>query len=169
MSGGTLIALATDRIVMDPNAVLGPVDPQLGQMPAASILKVVEQKNINKIDDQTLILADISKKAIQQVHETVVTITTANGMEKEKAEALADKLTKGTWTHDYPIGAEEAKELGFPVDTDMPDEVYALMMLYPQQGAGRPSVMYIPMPYEGPKGPRKARGLIDRFRGGEMN
>ena len=30
MSGGTLVALAADEIVMDPNAVLGPVDPQLG-------------------------------------------------------------------------------------------------------------------------------------------
>ncbi len=34
MSGGTLIALAADKIIMDPNAVLGPVDPQLGQYPA---------------------------------------------------------------------------------------------------------------------------------------
>jgi ClpP class serine protease len=33
MSGGTLIALAADEIVMDENAVLGPVDPQLGQYP----------------------------------------------------------------------------------------------------------------------------------------
>src|SRR5437870_5651256 len=37
MSGGTLIALAADEIVMDANAVLGPVDPQIGDMPAASI------------------------------------------------------------------------------------------------------------------------------------
>jgi ClpP class serine protease len=48
LSGGTLIALAADRIVMDPNAVLGPVDPQLGgpqgsYYPAASILKALEQ------------------------------------------------------------------------------------------------------------------------------
>jgi len=42
MSGGTMIALAADEIVMDPNAVLGPVDPQLGQYPAASILRVME-------------------------------------------------------------------------------------------------------------------------------
>src|SRR5205823_4743933 len=34
MSGGTLIALAADEIVMDPNAVLGSLDPQLGQHPA---------------------------------------------------------------------------------------------------------------------------------------
>jgi len=29
MSGGTLIALAADKIIMDPHAALGPVDPQL--------------------------------------------------------------------------------------------------------------------------------------------
>ena len=42
MSGGTLIALAADEIVMCRHSVLGPIDPQLGQSPAASILKVVE-------------------------------------------------------------------------------------------------------------------------------
>ena len=48
MSGGTLIALAADEIVMDENAVLGPVDPQVGQYPAASILQVVSQKETNE-------------------------------------------------------------------------------------------------------------------------
>ena len=43
MSGGTLLALAADEIVMDENAVLGPVDPQIGQWPAASIIKVAER------------------------------------------------------------------------------------------------------------------------------
>ena len=41
MSGGTLIALAANQIIMDPNAVLGPVDPQIGSYPAASILSAV--------------------------------------------------------------------------------------------------------------------------------
>lgn len=36
ISGGTLIALAADEIVMDENAVLGPLDPKLGIKPAAS-------------------------------------------------------------------------------------------------------------------------------------
>jgi len=44
MSGVTLMALAADEIVMDSNAVLGPVDPQIGAMPAASIAKMVELK-----------------------------------------------------------------------------------------------------------------------------
>jgi ClpP class serine protease len=71
MSGGTLIALAADEIVMDPNAVLGPVDPQIGQYPAASIIRAVEAKTPEKADDQTLILADISRKAMSQVGSLV--------------------------------------------------------------------------------------------------
>jgi ClpP class serine protease len=45
MSGGTLIALAADEIVMDSNAVLGQVDPQIGEMPAASIVKFSTSKS----------------------------------------------------------------------------------------------------------------------------
>jgi ClpP class serine protease len=102
MSGGTLIALAANQIVMDENAVLGPVDPQLGEYPAVSILKAVAQKNINRVDDQTLILADVAGKAIKQVKETVAGILETR-MEHDRAEALAEKLASGTWTHDYPI------------------------------------------------------------------
>src|ERR1700760_1762043 len=38
MSGGTLIALAADEIVMSRHAVLGPIDPQLEQSPAGSLV-----------------------------------------------------------------------------------------------------------------------------------
>ena len=146
MSGGTLIALAADQIVMDENAVLGPVDPQLGQYPAASVLKVVAQKDVNEIDDQTLILADVAEKAIRQVKRTIVQIV-GERMEPEQAEALAEKLATGTWTHDYPITVQEARGLGLPVSTEMPQEVYNLMSLYPQTVQRRPSVEYIPIPY----------------------
>ncbi|RMD67675.1 MAG: hypothetical protein D6819_10995, partial [Gammaproteobacteria bacterium] len=54
MSGGTLIALAADRIVMDPHAVLGPLDPQIKNIPAVSLLKVLEKKPIDSIDDTTV-------------------------------------------------------------------------------------------------------------------
>ncbi len=118
MSGGTLIALAADQIVMDANAVLGPVDPQLGQYPAASILRAVARKDVNELDDHTLIMADIAEKAIRQVKETVACIVQER-MPAEQAQALAEKLATGTWTHDYPITVREARELGLPVSTDM--------------------------------------------------
>ncbi|MBC7258108.1 MAG: ATP-dependent Clp protease proteolytic subunit [Chloroflexi bacterium] len=155
MSGGTMIALAADQIVMDPNAVLGPVDPQLGQWPAASIVKVVEQKDINEVDDQTLIMADMARKALGQVKRTVARILGENNMSADKAEELATVLTSGTWTHDYPISVHEAQELGLPVSTDMPPEVYELMNLYPQTTQRRPSVEYIPTPYAPPARPAR--------------
>jgi ClpP class serine protease len=146
MSGGTLIALAADEIIMDSNAVLGPVDPQIGQMPAVSILKVLDQKPIHEIDDQTVILADISRKAIRQVYNTVLRISKENYPD-EQAEFLAKTITSGQWTHDYPISVQEAQELGMKVSTEMPREVYQLMSLYPQSNPRRPSVEYIPVPY----------------------
>jgi ClpP class serine protease len=153
MSGGTLLALAADEIVMDENAVLGPVDPQLGQWPANSILKAVEQKQANEVDDETLIMADVARKAVGQIHSLIINILSHGQMPHEKAEILADLLSSGIWTHDYPIGVGEAKEMDLPVNTDMPQEVYQLMSLFPQAGRGRPSVMYIPMPY--PSRPRE--------------
>ena len=152
MSGGTLIALATNEIVMDENAVLGPVDPQLGDQPAASILRVLEQKDVNEIDDHTLILADMARKAVNQVRNTVREILGHHAqIDSAKAEELADLLATGTWTHDYPISVEEARGLGLPVSTDMPEEVYKLMALYRQPAQKRPSVSYIPTPYQPPE------------------
>ncbi len=147
MSGGTLLALAADEIVMDETAVLGPVDPQLGQWPANSILKAVEQKSVNEVDDETLILADIARKAVGQIRSLIINILSHGQMPKDKAETLADMLSSGVWTHDYPIGVQDAQDLGLSVNTAMPQEVYQLMSLFPQAGRGRPTVLYIPMPY----------------------
>ena len=145
MSGGTLIALAADEIVMSPHAVLGPVDPQLGQYPAASLLKVVEQKPISEIDDQTLILADQAQKAIKQVKESVREII-GDKMPSEKAEQIAELLSTGTWTHDHPINFRDAKEIGLPVNTEIPELILRLLTLYPQPTRYQPTVEYIPEP-----------------------
>jgi ClpP class serine protease len=146
MSGGTLIAIAADEIVMCDHSVLGPIDPQLGQWPAVSLLKVVEDKPIAKIDDQTLIMADVGRKAIAQVKQAARELLEGR-LPADQAESLAEKLCAGTWTHDYPIWASVAKEIGLPASTDMPDDVMELMTLYPQpvrmQGGG---VEYLPGP-----------------------
>lgn len=151
MSGGTMLALASDEIVMDANAVLGPVDPQLGNFPAASILKVVEDKPISEIDDQTLIMADLSRKAIQQVQRFVRTLlkdtVPQQKIQPENIENIVDALTTGRVTHDYPITVEEATEMGLPITVGLPRSIYDLMELYPQPQGGRPSVQYIPLPY----------------------
>ncbi len=147
MSGGTLLALAADEIVMDPNAVLGPVDPQLGGMPAAGFTELLQQKPLASISDQSFIVAGMAEKALRQVRRTVVRLLTTNGMEADRADYLAEVLSTGRYTHDYAITFEEAQELGLNVSDALPQEVYQLMELYPQSGKNRPSVQYIPLPY----------------------
>jgi ClpP class serine protease len=159
MSGGMLIALAADEIVMDPDAVLSPVDPQLASQqgsfyPAASIVKALEQPNPNR-DDQTLILGDVARKAINQVYETVYALIKEK-MPARKAKELAKALSDGRWTHDYPISFNQAKRMGLSVSEKMPVEIYTLMELYPQPAQRRPSVEYVPIPYE-PSPPRPSR------------
>lgn len=146
MSGGTLLAMAADEIVMDENAVLGPVDPQIGQFPAVSILAAVAQKDVNRVDDETLILAEVAQKAVRQVEATVGRIACCH-YTPETVQQLKVALVSGRWTHDYPISVEEARSLGLNISTEMPAEVYSLMNLFPQAAARRPSVEYIPMPY----------------------
>lgn len=143
MSGGTLIALAANEIVMSEYAVLGPVDPQLGQYPAASILKAVARKPVAEVDDQTLILADQAEKAMSQVRESVRELL-ADKCTPEKAEELARLLSDGTWTHDHPITYERAKDFGLPVRSDISAEILTLMNLYPQPVRHQPTVEYLP-------------------------
>src|SRR3954462_1812126 len=144
MSGGTLIALAADEIVMDANAVLGPVDPQIGDMPAASIVKVVEIKGPKNVGDELLILADMAQKARVQVAAFVAQVLTKHLPEKHALQ-VATVLTEGRWTHDYPITVQAARQLGLNVSTEMPLSIYELMELYPQGGGIRPSVWYVPL------------------------
>lgn len=143
MSGATLIALAADEIVMDDHAVLGPVDPQVGQYPAASVLAAVARKNVNEVDDETLILADVAEKAIAQVKGAAKTLL-ADHMPEADAERIATTLSTGTWTHDHPITPEVARLLGLPVTSGLDPEVYELMRLYPQPVRQHPAVEYLP-------------------------
>jgi ClpP class serine protease len=131
MSGGTLIALAADEIVLGEFSVLGPIDPQIFGLPAASIVKARDSKPVESVFDLTLVLADVSEKAVSQVKSGAVELLKPR-MDQAAAEALADKLTSGRWTHDYDLTASEARALGLPVRVDMPMEVMQLMTLYPQ-------------------------------------
>ncbi len=162
MSGGTLIALAADEIIMDPDAVLGPLDPQLqtpkGVFPAPSLIKVARIRG-DKASDETLIYADIAEKALREIQSTIIELL-SDKMPREKAEEVARRLTEGYYTHDYPITVEEARELELPVKTEVPPEIYLLMEMFPQAIQQRPGIEYIPrpqLPYYN-EAPRHQRG-----------
>jgi ClpP class serine protease len=141
MSGGTLVALAADEIVMDAHAALGPVDPQLGQYPAASILAAVDRPGVHK--DETLILADVARKAVVQV-ESFTRRLLERQMETERAADVAHLLATGTWTHDHPLQPTDLEELGLPIRVGVDAPERELMALYPQPRGRTPAVEYVP-------------------------
>ena len=150
MSGGTLIALAADKIIMDPHAALGPVDPQLGDAqgsyPATSLLEVAKKKKIDEMDDKTLIYAEEAKKAMNQMNGLIKDILDGKCSE-DKQDDIIEEFVSGKYTHDRPFMAEQARSLlGDCVETDVPEEVYSLMDLYRMEaGRSRPGVEYVPL------------------------
>ncbi len=145
MSGGTLIALAADAIVMDPSAVLGQVDPQLGDLPAASLVRLVESKPIEKIDDATLIKADMARKALGQIEAQVRRLL--DRYPPDVVDRAVEALALGRHTHDHPLRADEIAALGLPVSTDFPPLLHDLLSMYEQPKGRSPSVEYVPEPY----------------------
>ena len=143
MSGGTLISLAADEILVDPHASLGPVDPQLGQYAAASLVAVAERPGDH--EDQTLILADLGRKAIAQVEGLTERLLDRH-MPRERAAEVARVLATGTWTHDHPLQLADLQALGLPARAGVPEAERELMTLYPQPRGRPPAVEYVPGP-----------------------
>ncbi len=142
MSGGTLLALAADEIVLSQHAVLGPIDPQIGGLPAASVLRVAQEKPIQNTEDYTLVLADVGAMAITQLQKAARELLTGT-VSDNAAVAVAEQLSSGRWTHDYPIHYGEARELGLNVSLDMPQDIMDLMALFPDTIRRQSGVKYV--------------------------
>jgi ClpP class serine protease len=141
MSGGTMIALAADEILVDGHAALGPIDPQVGQYPAASLVAVAELPGARK--DETLILADISRKALHQVRVFASQLLEQH-MPADQAREVARILSTGLWTHDHPLMPRELQGLRLPVKVGVPEEERKLLRLYPQPRGRQSAVEYFP-------------------------
>jgi ClpP class serine protease len=141
MSGGTMIALAADEILVDAHAALGPIDPQLGQYPAASLVAVADLPGPHK--DEILILADVSRKALHQVQIFAAELLEQH-MDAAQAREVARILSTGLWTHDHPLMPRDLEGLRLPVKIGVPDEERMLLRLYPQPRGRQSGVDYVP-------------------------
>lgn len=130
LESALLIALAADEIVIDPNAVIGPVAPRVGPYPAVSLLRAAQERGIANLSDEILILTDQAQKATAQVRSLVRELLEVRNPEREAIDDDADHLAGIVWTPQYPILLEEAQRLGLPISDEMLPEVHALMELY---------------------------------------
>ena len=138
MSGGTVIALAANEIVMDKDAVIGPIDPQIGDFlrgtyPAPSWIYAAETKKENAADT-TLVMSDISRKALKLTRNVAKELLEgkiqAGPAGESRLDEVVEKLVSGEMIHSTPLSASEAKELGLSVNTDFPEDVHEFMKLF---------------------------------------
>lgn len=144
MSGGTIISLAAGEIIMDKDASLGPVDPQVGDFlrgifPAPTWLHVATKKGL-EADDVTLAMSDISEKVLNFMRTAVNELLDDKFADKEKQKMVVEKLVGGEMVHSQPISAKEAQALGLPVSTELPADIHEFMECYK---AIRSNVEYI--------------------------
>ncbi len=144
MSGGTIIALAANEIIMDKDASLGPIDPQVGDFlrgvfPAPSWLHVAAKKGL-EADDVTLMMGDISEKVLNFMRKEVDGLLEGKFKDRDKQKEVVEKLIGGEMVHSQFISAQDAKGLGLAVSTELPPEIHEFMKCY---RTVRPNVEYL--------------------------
>lgn len=129
MSGATLIALSAKEILMDAQAILGPLDPQIQGLPSPSLIKLKELKKPDYIRDEMLVAIDIASKSMSQMKGFIQELLD-DKFGPERSNKVAQFLTGGYLTHDRPITAKDALAIGLQVKVGVPDEFYNLLRLY---------------------------------------
>lgn len=117
MSGGTLLALSTDEIIMNETACLGPVDPQLGSLfkfgSAKSWDKIVKFKG-KRAEDQSISFALEGDKYTRTIRNHLMD-TIDFGMKTKDKEELATFLTSGGVEHAYSLTPDRLRKMGLPI------------------------------------------------------
>ena len=99
-------------------------------------------------------MADVAEKAVRHMKDVVRQLLLRRVV-ADRADALAEQLAGGHYTHDDPITFAEAQGLDLPVVAGVPEEAFQLMSLFPQAGRRRPSVQYLPLPAPVERGARR--------------
>lgn len=125
MSGGTMIALASDKVVMGEAASLGPIDTIYGGFPNDAYQALLEQKGPLATQDVLVLLAHEADKYDRYARE--VSREIVNDLHKSDdrdANYLADHLSAGRMSHSQAITPSDAKSLGMNVSTEIPKIIY---------------------------------------------
>ena len=128
MSGGAMIALAAEKVVMDPTASIGPIDTIYGGFPTETYHDLLDKKGPLATQDVLVMLAHEAEKyeryAIRVAREIVHPNHKAEG---RAVNFLADYLSAGTISHSEAISPEDAEKLGMNISTKIPSEIYGLV------------------------------------------
>ena len=147
-SAASMLVLGADEVVMGPISELGPIDPLVKHpiykdvlVPVQAVwhcLDYLQRSIVNSSDPNVasfmvtplldkldpLLIGDYEKtmKASRQYAETLLSRYMLKD-DPERVPIITRALTEGYFSHGYPIGRREAKELGLKV-TEAHDELW---------------------------------------------
>ena len=125
MSAGTIIALATEKVVMGKYACLGPIDTQFFGFPIESFVRLLKEKPIKDVDDTTVLLAYLAEKELKTARQRACELLNKHHFGSDDACQLTDFLAAGDLPHSEQIGRARAAELGVNIGKEeCPDGVY---------------------------------------------
>ncbi len=147
MSGGTIISLAADEIVLAPHAVLGPIDAQFPvfhlrrMMPSRAVLDLMAAKPGSRIHDELVELGIECKRSVPQDHKGAVELMKGT-YSPAAADRIVHTLNDGSLTHGFPVTVSHARKLGLNVSENIPQEAIDIVRAYRRGRWGKRSVVF---------------------------
>ena len=157
-SAASMIVLGADEVIMGPISELGPIDPLVKHpnykdfwIPVQAlrccfdyieemfynssnpeVSEIIMNTVLNKLDPW--IIGDYEKalKASRQYAESLLSKYMLKN-DKDKIKAVTHNLTHGYFSHGYPIGRQEAKEMGLQVTEasgELWETIWELYLIY---------------------------------------
>lgn len=131
-SGGCMIALACDEIVMRKNAIIGPCDAQkpMGSFSIYSVASIVDavnykKENREKISEEWLASSYDAKLCQERQKKYLEKLIKYNKFTEQIGNTIYDEFFSGKYNHDKTFSAQETKELGVNVTIvdEMPSKI----------------------------------------------
>ena len=119
MSGGTMLALSCNKIVMGDFACLGPVDPQIGSLfsfGSAKSWKEVLKRKGRRANDSSIQMAYIGEQYTKTLRREVATLLSDKITDKDQLNVTAEILTDGQLEHAYQLDRAKLADLGIATE-----------------------------------------------------
>jgi hypothetical protein len=128
MSAGTIIALATEKIVMGKYACLGPIDTQFYGFPIESYIRLLKEKPLAAVSDEIVLLGYLAEKEMKSARAKACELLNKAHFGADDACQLTDFLVAGDMPHSEQISRERATQLGVNIVTgECPPVVYEMV------------------------------------------
>ncbi len=163
-SAASMIALGADEVVMGPISELGPIDPLVKHpsykdfwVPVQAlrccfeyieemmynstnpdVAEIIVNSVLNKLDPWLIGDYEKALKASKQYAESLLSKYMLKD-DKDRIRTVTQNLTNGYFSHGYPIGRKEAKEMGLSVveaSDELWDVIWELYLIYQSMFSG---------------------------------